>query len=120
MLVLELALFVTVGLLAGWLANALTRGRAFGQGLDLVIGVVGAVFGGWVMQPVILPRGGTLQILLLALATAGILLFVARIAPFPGRADREPSRGWNPEHLPEGPMGRKGMMDPEDAPAKRD
>jgi uncharacterized membrane protein YeaQ/YmgE (transglycosylase-associated protein family) len=42
--------WMIVGLLAGWLAGVVTRGRGFGCLADIVIGLVGAVIGGWVFS----------------------------------------------------------------------
>ncbi|MDE1903645.1 MAG: GlsB/YeaQ/YmgE family stress response membrane protein [Alphaproteobacteria bacterium] len=37
-----------VGLVAGWLAGQIVRGRGFGLVGDLVVGVVGAFIGRWI------------------------------------------------------------------------
>jgi len=37
-----------VGLVAGWLAGQIVRGRGFGLIGDLVVGVIGAFIGNWV------------------------------------------------------------------------
>ncbi|HEV2265556.1 MAG TPA: GlsB/YeaQ/YmgE family stress response membrane protein [Stellaceae bacterium] len=37
-----------VGLVAGWLAGQIVRGRGFGLVGDLVVGVVGAFIGSWI------------------------------------------------------------------------
>lgn len=37
-----------VGLVAGWLAGQIVRGRGFGLIGDLVVGVVGAFIGSWI------------------------------------------------------------------------
>jgi uncharacterized membrane protein YeaQ/YmgE (transglycosylase-associated protein family) len=39
--------FLIVGVVAGWLAGKLTRGRGFGLVGDLVIGILGALVGGF-------------------------------------------------------------------------
>jgi len=38
--------FLLIGLLAGWLAGLITKGRGFGLAGNLVIGVIGALLGG--------------------------------------------------------------------------
>ena len=40
--------WIVVGLIAGWLAGKVMRGGGFGVLMDIVIGMVGAVIGGWV------------------------------------------------------------------------
>ena len=37
-----------VGLVAGWLAGQIVRGRGFGLVGDLVVGVIGAFIGSWI------------------------------------------------------------------------
>lgn len=37
-----------VGLVAGWLAGQIVRGRGFGLIGDLVVGVIGAFIGNWI------------------------------------------------------------------------
>lgn len=37
-----------VGLVAGWLAGQIVRGRGFGLIGDLVVGVIGAFIGSWI------------------------------------------------------------------------
>ncbi len=41
--------FLVIGLLVGWLAGHLTRGRGFGLVGDLIVGVVGAGLGGHIL-----------------------------------------------------------------------
>lgn len=40
--------WIIVGLIAGWLAGAVMKGRGFGLVGDIAIGVVGALLGGFV------------------------------------------------------------------------
>ena len=39
--------FAIIGIVAGWLAGQLMKGRGFGLVGYLVVGVLGAVIGGW-------------------------------------------------------------------------
>ena len=41
--------FLVIGLIVGWLAGHLTRGRGFGLIGDLIVGVVGAGLGGHIL-----------------------------------------------------------------------
>lgn len=45
----SLVIVLLVGLIAGWLARQIMRGTGFGIPGDLVIGVVGAFIGGWLL-----------------------------------------------------------------------
>ena len=38
--------FLLIGLIAGWLAGLLTKGRGLGLANDLIVGVLGAFLGG--------------------------------------------------------------------------
>jgi len=39
--------WIVVGLIAGWLAGKVMKGGGFGVLMDIVIGMVGAILGGW-------------------------------------------------------------------------
>ena len=45
-----LILWIVIGGLAGWLAGQLLRGRGYGCIGNVVVGVIGAVTGGWLFQ----------------------------------------------------------------------
>ena len=78
--------WIIIGLIAGWLAGTIARGRGFGCITDVVLGLVGAVVGGWIFTRLgILTFGfwGSL-----AAATVGAVLLVAIARIFAGgRAD---------------------------------
>lgn len=42
--------FLVIGLVAGWLAGKITRGSGFGAFGNMVVGVVGAMLGGFVFR----------------------------------------------------------------------
>ena len=44
----SLIAWLIVGLIAGWFAGTVTRGRGFGCIVDIILGLVGAVIGGWI------------------------------------------------------------------------
>ena len=78
----SLLVFLLVGLVAGWLAGKLVRGGGFGLIGDLIVGVIGAVIGGW-----LLPKVGVTAIvnqpivdaIIFATIGAVILLFILRL-----------------------------------------
>jgi len=74
--------WVVIGLLAGWLAGHLTRGRGFGCVVDVILGLVGAVIGGWIFTR--LGVGGYGFWWSLAAATVGAVLLVAVARLFAG------------------------------------
>ncbi len=73
---LDLIYFLVIGLAAGWLAGKLMKGHDFGILGNLVVGVVGAVLGGFVFRLVGLAATGLLGSLICATAGAILLLFL--------------------------------------------
>jgi uncharacterized membrane protein YeaQ/YmgE (transglycosylase-associated protein family) len=72
--------FLIVGLVAGWLAGVLVKGRGFGIIGDLVVGVIGAFFGGWLFGALgASTGGGLLGSILVATVGAVVLLFIVRL-----------------------------------------
>jgi uncharacterized membrane protein YeaQ/YmgE (transglycosylase-associated protein family) len=53
-------IFILVGLVAGWLAGQIMKGGGFGLIGDIVVGVIGAVIGGWLWGALKLPGHRTL------------------------------------------------------------
>ena len=71
--------FLLVGLIAGWLAGRITKGRGFGLWGNLIVGVVGAVVGGFVFRTLGLAAYGTLGGLVMAVVGAILLLYLVRV-----------------------------------------
>ncbi len=67
--------WILIGLIAGWLSGKVTRGAGFGCLADVVLGLVGALLGGWVFSQLGIWGGGFL--FSLAAATVGAVLLVA-------------------------------------------
>jgi len=55
---MNLLWFLIVGLVAGWLAGVLVKGGGFGLIGDLVVGVIGAILGGWLFSAFGASAGG--------------------------------------------------------------
>ncbi|MGF1561796.1 MAG: hypothetical protein ACFB3T_06430 [Geminicoccaceae bacterium] len=53
-----LIIFLAIGLVAGWLAGQIMKGRGFGLVGNLVVGVVGAFLGGIIAGAVGLANSG--------------------------------------------------------------
>jgi uncharacterized membrane protein YeaQ/YmgE (transglycosylase-associated protein family) len=64
-----------LGLVAGWLAGKLARGRGFGCITDIILGLIGSFIGGWVFTKLGIFGGGFL--FSLAAATLGAVILVA-------------------------------------------
>jgi uncharacterized membrane protein YeaQ/YmgE (transglycosylase-associated protein family) len=69
--------FIIIGIVAGWLAGLITRGHGFGAIADFVIGVVGAVIGGFIFDLLGITAYGTMGSLAMAVIGAIVLLAVA-------------------------------------------
>ena len=66
--------WIVIGLIAGWLAGKISRGRGFGCITDIILGIVGSFIGGWIFMKLGLFGGGFLYSL--AAATVGAILLV--------------------------------------------
>lgn len=66
--------WLLIGLIAGWLAGKLSRGRGYGCITDVVLGVLGAFIGGWIFGKLGLFGGGFIYSL--AAATVGAVVLV--------------------------------------------
>jgi uncharacterized membrane protein YeaQ/YmgE (transglycosylase-associated protein family) len=71
--------WVIIGLIAGWLAGKVSRGRGFGCIANVFLGLVGAVLGGWIFSQLGIERFGFIYSLAAATLGAVILVAVARL-----------------------------------------
>ena len=81
----SLLAWIVIGLLAGWIAGTITRGRGFGCIVDIILGLVGAVIGGWIFTRLGIATWGFLGSL--AAATVGAIVLVAIARLFSGSSD---------------------------------
>jgi uncharacterized membrane protein YeaQ/YmgE (transglycosylase-associated protein family) len=68
--------WLLIGLIAGWLAGQLSRGRGFGCIGDILLGLIGSVIGGWIFTQLGIVHANTF-LLSLAAATVGAVLLVS-------------------------------------------
>jgi len=68
--------WLLIGLLAGWLAGKMARGRGFGCIGDILIGLIGSVIGGWIFTRLGIFHANTF-LYSLAAATIGAVLLVS-------------------------------------------
>jgi uncharacterized membrane protein YeaQ/YmgE (transglycosylase-associated protein family) len=68
--------FAIIGIVAGWLAGQIMKGRGFGLVGNLVVGVIGAIVGGLLANSVGLGASGLLGALVIATLGAVVLLAV--------------------------------------------
>jgi uncharacterized membrane protein YeaQ/YmgE (transglycosylase-associated protein family) len=77
-----LVAWLFLGLVAGWLAGKLSRGRGYGCITDIILGLVGSFIGGWVFTKLGIFGGGF--IFSLAAATLGAVILVSIVHLFTG------------------------------------
>lgn len=73
---------ILIGLIAGWLAGKIARGRGFGCIVDIILGLIGAVVGRWIFLHLGITTFGVIGAL--AAATVGAVLLVAIARLFAG------------------------------------
>jgi uncharacterized membrane protein YeaQ/YmgE (transglycosylase-associated protein family) len=80
--------WIIVGLIAGWLAGAVMRGRGFGIIGDIVVGILGAVIGGFIAQAVFnIPDAvNGINLTSIVVAVIGAIVLVAIVRLLPGRS----------------------------------
>src|SRR5207245_8086598 len=71
--------WLLLGLVAGWLAGKIARGRGFGCIADIVLGLIGSYIGGWVFTKLGIFGGGFLYSLAAATLGAVILVSIAHL-----------------------------------------
>jgi uncharacterized membrane protein YeaQ/YmgE (transglycosylase-associated protein family) len=74
--------WLLLGLVAGWLAGKLARGRGYGCITDIILGLVGSYIGGWIFMRLHILGGGFLYSL--AAATLGAVILVCIAHAFSG------------------------------------
>ena len=72
-----LVAWLFLGLVAGWLAGQLSRGRGFGCITDIVLGLIGGVLGGWIFTKLGIVGHADSFLYSLAAATLGAVIIVA-------------------------------------------
>lgn len=73
---MNLIIFLLIGALAGWLAGVVMKGRGFGVLVNIVVGVLGAFFGGWLLPRLGLSFGGDMGLFITAFIGAILLLAI--------------------------------------------
>lgn len=69
---------ILIGICAGFLAGHVVRGKGFGLLMDLLVGIVGSILGGWLFSLVGLAAYGLIGRLFTAFIGAVILLWLLR------------------------------------------
>ncbi len=75
--------WIVVGAIAGWLGSKVVKGRGSGLLMNIVIGVIGALLGGWVAGQLLglsnAITGFNLTTLLVAFGGSVLLLFILKL-----------------------------------------
>ena len=69
---------IVIGILAGWLAGKIMRGKGYGVLIDLLLGIVGSMLGGLVFGMLGLVAYGLLGRIVVATAGAVMVIWIAR------------------------------------------
>ena len=75
---MHLLWFLLIGLAAGWLAGQIMKGGGYGLVGDLIVGVIGALLGGFLFRLVGLAAYGLLGSLVTATVGAIVLIALLR------------------------------------------
>jgi uncharacterized membrane protein YeaQ/YmgE (transglycosylase-associated protein family) len=78
-MITNLIWWVVVGLIAGWAAGRIMKGGGYGAVMDIILGIVGAVLGGWLMGMLGIHAGGLIGTILVAILGAVILIWISRL-----------------------------------------
>lgn len=71
---------IIVGLIAGWLAGQVMRGGGYGILMDIVLGLLGGILGGWLFTALgIWPSGGIVGSIIVSFSGAVILVAITRV-----------------------------------------
>lgn len=73
---MNLLIFLIIGALAGWLAGLVMKGRGFGILVNMIVGVLGAFFGGWLLPKLGVSFGGDIGVFITAFIGAVLLLAI--------------------------------------------
>jgi len=71
--------WIVVGLIAGWAAGKIMKGGGYGTLMDIVLGIVGAVVGGFLLGLLGIHAGGLIGSILVAIVGAVFLIWLSRM-----------------------------------------
>lgn len=73
---MEFLYFLLIGAVSGWLAGQLFKGGGFGLIGNIIVGIIGAVIGGWIARKLGIGGGGLIWQILIAAGGGWVLLFL--------------------------------------------
>lgn len=79
--------WILVGLIAGWLAGVVMKGGGYGVVGDIIVGVIGAILGGFLAQVLFKVDGiSGFNLPTILVAFLGAVILVAIVRALPGRS----------------------------------
>jgi uncharacterized membrane protein YeaQ/YmgE (transglycosylase-associated protein family) len=73
---MSILIFLALGAVAGWLAGLIMKGGGFGLVINIIVGIVGAIIGGWVFGFLGITTESFVGSMVTAVVGAVILLFI--------------------------------------------
>jgi uncharacterized membrane protein YeaQ/YmgE (transglycosylase-associated protein family) len=70
---------ILIGIIVGWLAGQIVKGRGMGVLVDLIVGIIGSLLGGWLFGIIGLAAYGLIAQLVMGVVGAVILLLLVRV-----------------------------------------
>lgn len=70
--------WIVVGLIAGWLAGVVMKGGGYGIVADIILGILGAIVGGWIFSALGIGAGGVVGSIVVAFIGAVVLVAITR------------------------------------------
>ena len=84
-MIANLVIWLIVGLVAGYLASKVLRGKGLGLPMDVVVGLLGAMLGGFLAGIAGIAFGGFFSEIVVAFVGAVLLLLAVRLVAPGGR-----------------------------------
>lgn len=85
-MLLDIVLWILFGALAGWIASMIMKTDAqMGAGANIVVGIIGAIIGGFLVQALFGATVGGFNITSLIVAIVGAVILLAIVKVFTGR-----------------------------------
>jgi len=78
-MITNLIYWIVVGLIAGWAAGKIMKGGGYGTLMDIVLGIVGVIVGGWLMGLLGISAGGLIGTIVVAIIGAVFLIWLSRL-----------------------------------------
>ena len=71
--------WIIVGLIAGWAAGKIMKGGGYGAVMDIVLGILGAIVGGWLFALLGIYAFGFIGSIVVAIVGAVFLIWISRM-----------------------------------------